>query len=387
MKTKMMILATVFAALLIMSGAAVHAQSSGQAPVMNILLTKQTPYPAEPGKKVNVEVEVQNTGFGDASNIVVEIFPAAPFSLLPGSEKATTFARISASSSVKVSYDLKADDSAASNQYDLEFRIYYAGSPSSYLSKKVQVNVQGQPDFIIDSTWTVPENIEPGGTVNVFAKIKNVGTGTASRVQATLNSSSGVLIPVLSRGSVFLGDIMPGNDSTADIQLSVDSVAGQQTYPAVLTLDYYDETGTAIEKTFSLGIPVNGVINIQVINIQANFDRNVIQIDIANKGTADANSLEATLVMNNQTVGVDYISQLKATKKTTVEFPLGAEGPATLMLAYTSTNLQQFNLEKPVYLKYENPNQGSPVNTLIIIVIVAVIAYLVWRRFFRKKKK
>lgn len=384
---KKMILVSVFAALLILSGAAVHAQSSGQAPVMNILLTKQTPYPAEPGKKVNVEIEVQNTGLGDASNIVVEIFPAAPFSLLPGSEKTTTFARISASSSVKISYDLRVDDNAESNQYDLEFRIYYANNPTNYLSKKVQINVQGQPDFIIDSTWTTPENIEPGGTVNVFAKIKNVGTGTASRIQATFNSSSGMLIPVLSKGSVYLGDIKPGSDATADIQLSVDSTAGQQTYPAVLTLAYDDETGAAMEKTFSLGIPVNGIINIEVINIQANFDRNVIQIDIANKGTADANSLEGILVMNNQTIGVDYMSQLKATKKTTLEFPLGTEGQATLLLTYTSTNLKQFNVEKPVYLKYENPNQGSSVNTLIMVVIVVVIVYLVWRRFFRKKKK
>jgi hypothetical protein len=380
------ILVSVFAVLLVLSSVAVHAQS-GQAPVMNILLTKQTPYPAEPGKNVNIEVEVQNTGLGDASNIVVEIFPAAPFSLLPGSDKITTFARISASSSVKVSYDLKVADSAESNQYDIEFRIYYASNPAGYVSQKVQVNVQGQPDFIIESTWTTPENIEPGGIVNVFAKIKNIGTGTASQVKASFNSSSGILIPVLSKGSAYLGDINPDSDAVAEFQLSVDSTAGQQTYPATLTLTYDDETGTGLQKDFPIGIPVNGVINIEVINIQANFDRNVIQIDIANKGTADANSIEGTLVMNNQTIGTDYVSQLKATKKTTLEFPLGAEGQATLALSYTSTNLQQFHEEKPVYLKYENPNQGSPVNTLITVVIVVVIVYLVWRRFCRKKKK
>jgi hypothetical protein len=384
---KKMVLVSVFAVLLIMGAAAVHGQSSGQAPVVNILLTKQTPFPAEPGQKVNVEVEVQNTGLGDANNIVVEIDPASPFSLLPGSEKVTTFARISASSSVKIPYDLKVDDNAASNQYDLDFRIYYAGNPAGYVTQKVQVNVQGQPDFIIDSTSTAPENIEPGGTVNVFIKLKNVGTGTASKVQATLNSSSGVLIPVLSRGSAYLGDIAPGSDAVADIELSVDSAAGQQTYPAVLTLTFNDETGTALQKTFSLGVPVTGVIDLQVINIQANFDRDVLQVDIANKGTADANSLEATLLMGNQTVGIDYTSQLKATKKTTLEFPLGAEGPATLVLAYTSPNLQEFQVERPIDVKYQNPSQGSPAGTVIVVVIVLAIAYLAWRRFFRKKKK
>jgi hypothetical protein len=386
MKKKMMVFA-VFVALLVLGSAAVHAQLSNQAPVLNVILTKQTPYPAEPGKKVNVEIELQNTGLGDASNIVVEIVPAAPFSLLPGTERTKTYARISASSSVKIPYDLNVNQNTESNQYDLEFRLYYANNPTNYVSKKVQINVQGQPDFIIESTVTMPENIEPGGRVNVFAKIKNVGSGTASQVQATLNSSSGVLIPVLSRGSVYLGDIKPNSDAVADIQLSVDSTAGQQTYPATLTLTYDDETGSSIQKTFSLGIPVNGVINIEVINIQANFDRDVIQIDIANKGTADANSLEGTLVINNQTVGMDYISQLKATKKTTLEFPLGTEGQATLVLSYTGTNLEQFHEEKPIYLKYQNPNQGNPASTLIVVIIVAAVIYLVWRRFFRKKKK
>ncbi len=374
-------------ALLILPAAAVQAQNTGQAPILNVLLTKQTPYPAEPGKNVNVEIEVQNTGLGDANNIVVEIAPTDPFKLLPGTEKTSTYSKISASGSVKVSYDLKVNDNTVSNQYELEFRIYYVSNPNSYLSKKVVVNVQGRPDFIIDSTWTTPQNIEPGGIVDVFAKVKNVGTGTANGVKATFASTSGMLIPVLSKGSAYLGDMAPDGDSIADIQLSVDSTAGQQTYPATLTLDYQDETGASVQKSFSLGIPVNGVINIEVVNIQANFDRDVIQIDIANKGTADANSLEGTLLVNNQTVGVDYTSQLKATKKTTLEFPLTTEGNGVLVLTYTSTNLQDFHEEKPVYLRFENPNQSNPASTLVIVFIVAAVAYFIWRRFFRKKKK
>jgi hypothetical protein len=141
------------------------------------------------------------------------------------------------------------------------------------------------------------------------------------------------------------------------------------------------------QESFSLGIPVTGVIDLQIINIQANFDRDVLQIDIANKGTADANSLQGTLIMNNQTVGIDYTSQLKATKKTTLEFPLGPEGPANLVLTYTSPNLQQFQVDKPIDVRYQNPNQSNPATTLVLVIIVAVIAYLVWRRFFRKKKK
>jgi hypothetical protein len=373
----------VFASLLIMT-TAVQAQNT---PVFNVVLTKQTPYPVEPGKNVNVEVEVQNTGLGDANNLVVEIAPAEPFTLLPGANSKTTYTKISASSSVKVSYDLKVKENAISNQYELEFRIYYSGSPTSYLSKKVVVNVQGQPDFIIDSTWTVPEEIEPGGIVKIFAKIRNMGTGAASQAQVTLNSTTGLLIPVLSRGTVYLGDINPGADVVAEIELSVDTTAEHKTYPSTLSLNYKDESGATGQKLFYIGIPVTGLINLEVVKTEANFDRNVLQIEIANKGTADANSIEAKLLIGGKVAGVDYVSQLKATKKTTLEFPLVMEGSGQLVLNFTSPGLKQNQVTKDISLKYENPNGGSYLNTLITLAILAVIAYLLWRRFFRKKKK
>ena len=384
MKAVPIIAVAVFAALLVFPAAFVQAQNT---PVFNVILTKQTPYPVEPGKNVNVEVEVQNTGLADANNIVVEIAPSDPFELLPGSERTTTYTKISASSSVKVSYDLKVNDSAISNQYELEFRIYFANNPTNYLSKKVLVNVQGQPDFIIDSTWTVPEEIEPGGTVKVFARIKNVGSGTATQTQVTLNSTSGLLIPVLSRGTVYLGDISPGTDAVAEIELSVDTTAEHKTYLSTLSLSYKDETGSAIQKSFPMGIPVTGIINIEIVKTEANFERDVLQIEIANKGTADANSLEAKLVINGNAVGVDYVSQLKATKKITLEFPLVMEGEGQLVLDFTSPGLKQTEVTKDVSLKYQNPNGNSTLSMLITLAIVAVIAYLLWRRFFRKKKK
>jgi hypothetical protein len=373
-----------FTALLVFPAAFVQAQNT---PVFNVILTKQTPYPVEPGKSVNVEVEVQNTGLADANNVVVEIAPADPFDLLIEAERTTTYTKISASSSVKVSYDLKVNDSAISNQYELEFRIYFANNPTNYLSKKVLVNVQGDPDFIIDSTWTVPEDIEPGGTVKIFARIKNVGTGTATQTQVTLNSTSGLLIPILSRGTVYLGDISPGADAVAEIELSVDATAEHKTYLSTLTLSYKDETGSLTQKTFSMGIPVTGLISLEIVKTEANFERDVLEIDIANKGTADANSLEAKLLVNGATVGVDYVSQLKATKKVTLEFPLVMEGQGQLVMDFTSPGLRQAQVTKDVSMRYQNPNGSSSVNTLITLAVVAVIAYLLWRRFFRKKKK
>ncbi|MHA1853003.1 MAG: COG1361 S-layer family protein, partial [Candidatus Heimdallarchaeaceae archaeon] len=44
----------------------VHALIS---PDIDIVLTKQNPYPVSPGDNVNVEIELQNNGYADAENI------------------------------------------------------------------------------------------------------------------------------------------------------------------------------------------------------------------------------------------------------------------------------------------------------------------------------
>lgn len=49
---------------------------------------------------------------------------------------------------------------------------------------------------------------------------------------------------------------------------------------------------------------------------------------------ADAKSLESKLIINNRTIGVDYTSQLKASKQTTLEFPLVLNGSGKLVIEY-----------------------------------------------------
>ena len=71
------------------------------APHIEIELVNQNPYPAEPGKNVNVEVDIKNTGLGDATDIVVELVSKAPFTLLPGEEAIKGFSRITSKGSAK----------------------------------------------------------------------------------------------------------------------------------------------------------------------------------------------------------------------------------------------------------------------------------------------
>ena len=353
--------------------------------VLDASLVSQNPYPAEPGSNVDLEVEISNTGNVQSNDIVVEILTKSPFSLLQGQESKQTINNIGPQSSVKKTYDLFVETDAISSNYDLEFKIYSASDPGTYSTKTVSLSVQGSPKMIIESVGTSPKDIEPGGAVTLDFKIKNIGSGTARQMQASLNATSSYLVPILSGGLVYVGDIEPGETKNAIMQLSIDSLAEYKTYTATLTLSYKDESNTAGSDTFSIGIPVTGSIMLDIISIEPNYNRGQLEIEVANKGTTDAKSLEAILMIGNQSTGIDYLSQLKATKKTTFTFPIVLKGNAELVIDYVGPGLQQNRIVKDITLNFETQGTNGTATYLVGFVILVIILYFVWRKFFRKK--
>jgi hypothetical protein len=371
-------IAVLLFAVLVMAAPLVYAQPAG----LSLALSKQTPYPAEPGKIVKVEIEAKNTGFTDSEDISIEIVPEDPFSLVPGESAKKTFSRISAMDSVKISFNLQVSSSAVTNDYELKFRVYKEGSVVS-TEEKARINVQGLPNIVLDFVRTDPERIDPSGTFDIVAALRNAGSGTARQMTAVLNSSSDSIVPILSGGTVFIGDVQPEFTKYAAMKFKVDGSAEYKTYPAVLTLTFKDENNTERSKQFSIGIPVTGSIQLDLIKTEIDYSRQVLKANVANKGTTEAKSLEATLVIGNATIGIDYISQLKANKDTVFEFPAVYSGEGKLVINYIGPGIEKNIVEKSLVLNFPEPEQDSS-GTIVIVIIIIVIVLWYWRR--RKKR-
>ncbi len=353
---------------------------------IDMVLIDQVPYPAEPGSNVDIEVGLQNNGYGEASNLAVEIVPASPFSLVKG-DRVKTYPTIGARSTVKLTYTLLVDDSALAGDYDLEFKLYNPVTPESYESKDIEITVLGETKLIVGSVETTPETLEPGGRATIHVTIDNVGTGDARHLEVRMNASSDDLVPVLSGGMVYVGNLESGESKTVDLYFNIDPDADQDTYLSTLTLTYKDENNEENTDTFTIGIPVEGTVTFEIVSIEPEYSRGTLEIEVANKGTGDAKSVEARLVVNGETVGVDYLSQLKATKKTTFDFPIVLSGKAELVINYMEPGLEKKTLSKDLGpLNFAAPG-GDGTSTLVFVIILAVIGYFVWKRYFRKKKR
>lgn len=354
---------------------------------LDVILTKQNPYPVEPDQVVDIEVSLSNTGYGDADNLIFEIVEADPFTLVPGQEGTKTFARIGAQDQVTASYKLYVDKNAISDNYELEF-VYYQGLEGVKRSKKVTVSVQGSPKLVLQEIDTVPEEIEPGDTVTITAEIKNVGTGSASFMEATLVPNTTYIVPVLSGGLYYVGEIKPGRIGEAVFEVSVDNSAEYQTYGGVLTLTYNDDSSQSQTSSFSVGLPVRGVPVIEILS--AKMDNGAYKVDIENIGTADAKALKVALVQDGEVKDSSIASELRPSKSKTIRFQGFRQGEAVINISYLNVNNEYFANEFPVSIKpsaFSEEAQAGGVTPLapILIVIVVLESYYIWR--LRRKKK
>jgi hypothetical protein len=356
---------------------------------LQVVLTKQNPYPVEPGQVVDIEVSLQNSGYASADNVMLEINSKSPFTLLPGQEKIKTFSRVAAFDHVTATYKLYVDKDAISDNYELEFKYYNAGSDTQ-ITNKVILQVQGKPKLVLDNIVTDPQDIEPGDTVTITASIKNVGTGSASSMEAALASNTTFIVPVLSGGLHYIGTINAGETKEAKFQMSIDNSAEYTTYPSVLMLSYDDESGTPAADSFYLGIPIRGKPIIDILS--AKIDGSDFKVDIENIGTANAKALKILLVQGGKTADSAIANELRPSKSKTIRFTGFEYGQATVNISYLDESNKFFSSEYPVSITKSSASssQGgeaglSPLVPVLIVVVV-LESYYVWRIRKRLKK-
>ena len=355
---------------------------------LEVVLTKQNPYPVEPDQVVDIEVALQNTGYGEAENIILEIITESPFTLLLGQEAEKTFSRIPANDQVTASYKLHVDKNAISDNYELEFKYYQRGV-GVQKTNKITVQVQGKPKLILEKIETIPEEMEPGDSVTMTASIKNMGTGSASFMEAALVSNTTYILPILSGGLYYVGEIKPGETGEASFEMSIDNSAEYKTYSGTLTLSYKDDSGTTQTTSFSIGVPVRGKPVIEVLS--AKIDNSAFKVDIENIGTAAAKALKISFVQDGEVKDSSVANELKPTRHKTIRFYGFRQGEAIINVSYLDESNEFFANEFPITVKpsaYAEEQTGGGVSPLapILIVIVVLESYYVWRLRKRMKK-
>jgi hypothetical protein len=179
----------------------------------------------------------------------------------------------------------------------------------------------------------------------------------------------------------------PGKEATAKFMLKVENTAEYKSYLSTLSINYKDETGTPGVVTFDMGLPVRGRPLLDILN--AGIDNTDFKIDITNLGTASAKGIKISLIQGGKLEGVSVVSEIKAGKYKAVRFSEFGFGQGLLNISYYDESNNLHYSATDVYVAKPTGDQASagssPIVTIILVILVAVETFYIWR--LRKRKK
>ncbi len=391
--------------------AAVNTQYFGKVPNIIVTLTKQEPDPVEPSKEVEVSFKLENNGT-IADNVIFEILPSYPFSLLPEESSTKFIGTIGTSQdgkqSVIVKYKLKTASDASDGNHKIKVR-YKSDNLGSWVTLDTfDIKVQTHDAILaVEKFFTVPAITAPGDKTKLRLELKNYATSILKDIKISLNlDKSGDDItpfsPIGSTNEKVLSYIEPQAIASLDFELLVDSDAASKAYKIPLNIKYSDTLNKNYSKTNIVTIVVGDTpdlgVTLERTEIYTSESSGNVVLRLVNKGNPDIKFLNVKILQNENlsVIGADevYIGKLDSDDFSTAEFKLFVKGKDNVKIpievSYKDANNNNFKEKRKVELKlYKNSdakNFGLKKSNSITWVIVAVLVIIVGYYYYRKRK-
>ncbi len=404
MKSKIIIAATAML-LLLVAGAAAQ-----ENPVLRYSVSTQDPMPAEPGRIVEVWINVQNIGQSDARNIEIEFVDSFPFRLVSERDRIKEIPVLGTQKDYTLRYRVMVESDAPEGRNNLHFNYRIGNMPGVESTTRIPVQVQtSQAILSVSNVRLEPESLVPGGASDLTLSLKNLATGESLRdvtVALGLNpiiAGNTILadIPIVPSGSTnqkSVSRISPGQTSEFTFTLNAypDAEAGIHKLPVHLM--YTTDAGRFINQTTMVGVMINSEPDLEVLidNTELNKDRltGEVVFSIVNKGLSDLKLLtvrlgesdDFELLSPSESVYIgnifsdDYQTvryRVKASNPDMVTFPVTLEYKDALNNPQTET----FNVE---FMPRENQD-GNGGTGLVLLILVVLVIIGIW--YYKKKKK
>ena len=202
------------------------------------------------GEDVTADITLVNTSQSEAiRNMTVTVNAQEQFFTLLSESDSIYVDAIPAGGQkvIRVAYQI--NGATPQGQYNLEVSMNYADTKGGSYSEsgRVKVNIV-QPMRMEFDPLSIPETLQVADVVEAHVQVMNLGKSKAYNVRAEIKADG--LRP---EGSIFIGDVEPGNMATGSTSVSVSSLSqGTALYggtEGTVTFYYEDEAGKEYEET------------------------------------------------------------------------------------------------------------------------------------------
>jgi len=355
-----------------------------------------------PSSIATLYVTVSNPG-ADLTDVVVKATAGSYLKIQSGGE--TDIGAISSLQSSQSAISLKVDDNAPSTSSYVYLEINYYTSTSSYQRDVyVPIPIIRTPELQIKNV-NFSDSLEPGKTITLSFDLTNEGLGTAKDIVLSLDQSATFIVPQ-SSGEFFINNLASSEYKTLSFQLAVspDASIGTATIPVRLT--YSDETrSNNYTSTKEIGALITGkynfIVTVDSQDVLTSGTSGYITIKIANAGTEQANYLTIKVVSSNNfdsSPTTVYVGNLKSDDYDTEKLLLKVgsvdpgDYPISLQVSYKDSFGRFYNevysVNAKVYSKAEyslSHQVQSPSAMLIIIVILAIVFFIAYKKGYLKR--
>ncbi|MBD3310609.1 hypothetical protein GF351_05310 [Candidatus Woesearchaeota archaeon] len=359
----------------------------------------QLPDPAEPGGYVELRWKVENLGSEEAENVIFELVPSYPFSLMPGDEAerrvGSVWGRQIGDHGVILYYKLKVDENAVEG--DNEIRIRYSlDNGNSWTTFDFDIRIQTHDAILAVNEVEVEEDrVSPGKASEVYITVTNLADSLLKDLKFKLDLDDIPFAPIGSANEKVVEMMYAEEQSTVAFDLMAEPDAESGLYKVPLEISYQDELGTTYTRDLTMGLIVGDspeiIIQIEDTEREASGDVTAT-VKIVNKGVID---IKFVTVHIKDTGSLDlaspeeyYVGNIDSDDYETAEFTWKddrkKEVSLPVKITYKDANNNEFSAEEELEVKAPAAQGGGSALVGILIVILIVGAgvwfYLRWKK-------
>lgn len=393
--------------------AAVNTQYFGKVPELSISISMQDPDPVEPGKEVEASFKLENNGT-IAHDVVFEIAPEYPFSLVPGESASKVIGIIGTSQDGKqnviVRYRLKVAQDTADGNHKIKVRYQSEGFDTWVTLENLRIKVQSHDAIIsADKFITEPSVVEPGSKTKLTILLKNYATSLLKDIKIVLdlgkNDDTIPFSPIGSTNEKVVSYMEPQSSKSIDFELLVDPDAASKTYKIPISLRYSDALSRNFSKSNFVTVIVGGEPDVSIgigsTTIYKAKTAGEITVKIVNKGLPDMKFVNVRLANSSEYIIISpsevYIGNIDSDDYETADFKLyigkasGKKVALPLTVEYKDANNKNYkntvNLELPIYSSSEAKKLGLAEENgrasyviLLVLIVGAFFGYRTWKK-------
>ena len=236
-------------------------------PQVALIGVKTTPSIISPGEVFQAQFEIASVNNMTAYGALLNIQGSSQISVR-SSGSVIPVGNLYPSNPVFSDVSFFVSPTAPEGSYQVRYSINFTDSTGNNYGTSGQfgVSVSGSPiapSLDVQSFALSPSIVTPGNSFSISVDIGNFGVGSAYRSRMAINASAPLSV-LGSAGTVSMGTIEAGNQSSFDIPLYASSSAKTGSYPLSISMTYFDAAGAQYNTTNVINIVLSGIPQLAV---------------------------------------------------------------------------------------------------------------------------